>query len=112
MDDVASWSQSPEYAEHFGRTRFPDERKPSSMVTPHEASGVARPQVAVLALSTPALLAEADDDLVLRMCRRKTTSRDVLLVQALAARLKTAVAPVRGREALDGALWLDLGRVA
>lgn len=69
-------------------------------------------QAAVLTLSTPALLAEVDAGLALRVCRRQTTARDVLLVQSLAARLKTAsVAHARAtnREPLDGMLMLDLG---
>lgn len=46
---------------------------------------------AVLTMSTPALLAEVNNNgLALRVMRQHTTVRDVLLVQALAARLLTA----------------------
>lgn len=75
-------------------------------------------EAAVLTLSTPALLAEVDDGLALRVCRRQTTARDVLLVQAMAARLQAATishalaSRSLNREPLDGALWLDLGRAA
>jgi hypothetical protein len=47
-------------------------------------------QPAVLTMSTPALLAEVDAGLALRVCRQQTTARDVLLVQALTARLQAA----------------------
>lgn len=76
---------------------------------------VAQAQPAVLTLPTPALLAEANAGLALRVCRRETTQRDVLLVQALAARLTTASAEharATNREPLDGPLWLDLREVA
>ena len=70
---------------------------------------IAQAEASPLLLSTPLLLAEVDVGLALRVCRQQTTARDVLLVQALAARLKTATTaqPVN-REALDSALWLDL----
>lgn len=64
---------------------------------------------AVLTLPTAALLAEVASGLALRVCRQQTTARDVLLVQALAARLKTAsAAPVAGREALEGMLLVEI----
>lgn len=64
---------------------------------------------AVLTLSTRALLAEVSAGLALRVCRQQTTARDVLLVQAMEARLKTAsVAPARNVEALDGMLLVDI----
>jgi hypothetical protein len=67
---------------------------------------------AVLTMSTPALLAEVNaDGLALRVCRQQTTARDVLLVQAMYARLLSASvahAQATNREPLDGALWLDL----
>ena len=68
-------------------------------------------QPAVLTMSTPALLAEVNEGLALRVCRRQTTARDVLLVQALAARLTAAsVAHARAtnREALEGMLLVDI----
>ena len=52
---------------------------------------VAQAQTAVLTLPHRALLAEVDAGLALRVCRRETTARDVLLVQALTARLSSAV---------------------
>lgn len=55
---------------------------------------------AVLTLTTPALLAEVNDGLAQRVCRRLTTSRDVQLVQALAARL-TAASVDHARAMLD-----------
>lgn len=63
-----------------------------------------------LTLSTPALLAEVDA-LALRVVRCETRARDVLLVQSLAARLKTATAP-SNREPLDGMLRLECPEVA
>lgn len=76
---------------------------------------VAQAQPAVLAMSTPALLAEVNAGLALRVCRRQTTARDVLLVQSLAARLTTASvqhAKATCEARLDGALRLDLREVA
>lgn len=73
---------------------------------------------AVLTMSTPALLAEVNDGLAMRVMRQQTTVRDVLLVQALAARLQAATishalaARSLNREPLDGALWLDVGATA
>jgi hypothetical protein len=72
---------------------------------------VALLQPPVLTLSTPALLAEVDAGLALRVCRRQTTARDVLLVQALAARLVTASAAharAANREPLEGMLLVDI----
>jgi hypothetical protein len=66
---------------------------------------------AVLTLSTPSLLAEVNDGLALRVCRQQTTARDVLLVQALAARLVTASAAharATNREPLEGMLLVDI----
>lgn len=61
-----------------------------------------------LALTTPELLSEVDA-LSLRAARRETTSRDVMLVHALAARVRSlSMRPATNREPLDGALWLDL----
>lgn len=73
---------------------------------------------AVLTMSTPALLAEVEAGLAMRVCRQHTTGRDVLLVQALATRLQAATISHAlatrslNREPLDGALGLDLGRAA
>jgi hypothetical protein len=81
--------------------------------TTHAVASLLEP--AVLTMPTPALLAEVNAGLALRVCRRETTARDVLLVQAMAARLVTASAQhaqATNREPLDGALWLDLGGVA
>lgn len=67
---------------------------------------------AVLSLTTPALLAEVESGLALRVCRRQTTARDVLLVRALAARLTAASAEharATNREPLEGMLMLDVG---
>lgn len=87
----------------------PPAHPPARVLTPHEASGIARPQPAVLTLSTPALLAEVNAGLAMRVCRQQTTARDVLLVQAMAARLELAgAAPVRGREVLEGMLLVDM----
>lgn len=59
-----------------------------------------------LSLTTPALLVEVDA-LCMRIVRRETRARDVLLVQAITARLRTfLIAPPRNVEPLDGALWL------
>lgn len=71
-------------------------------------------QPAVLSLSTPALLAEVHDGLALRVCRRQTTARDVQLVQALAARLVTAVAAhaAATKPSPAGTLWLPMPEVA
>jgi hypothetical protein len=70
---------------------------------------VTKAEASPLLLSTPALLAEVDT-LALRIVRRETRARDVLLVQALAARLKTATAAAQptNREPLDGMLMLDI----
>lgn len=68
-------------------------------------------QPAVLTLTTPALLAEVNDGLALRVCRQQTTARDVLLVQALAARLLTASAAharATNREPLEGMLLVEI----
>lgn len=68
-------------------------------------------QPAVLTLSTPALLAEVNAGLALRVCRRQTTARDVLLVQALATRLVAASAAharATNREPLEGMLLIDI----
>lgn len=79
---------------------------------------VAQAQPAVLTMSTPALLAEVNAGLALRLMRQHTTVRDVLLVQALAARLQSATishalaARSLNKEPLDGALWLDVGATA
>jgi hypothetical protein len=64
---------------------------------------------AVLTMSTPALLAEVDDGLALRVCRRETTARDVLLMQAMSERLRSMVMrPASNREALDGMLLIEI----
>lgn len=66
-------------------------------------------EVSPLLLSTPALLAEVDA-LALRVARCETRARDVALVHQLAVRLRAAsiAAPVRGREALEGMLLVDI----
>lgn len=80
---------------------------------------------AVLTLPTSDLLAEVNDGLALRVARQHTTLRDVLLVQALTARLQAATidhAKVTTKVRLGapdqitlnadrepaGPLWLDL----
>lgn len=61
-----------------------------------------------LALTTHELTAESDG-LAMRVLRRETTARDVSLVQALAARLRTMVMrPATNREALEGMLLIDI----
>lgn len=72
---------------------------------------VGQAQPAVIALSTPALLAEVNDGLALRVCRQQTTARDVLLVQSLTARLVAASAAharATNREPLEGMLLVDI----
>jgi hypothetical protein len=73
---------------------------------------ITRAEASPLLLSTPALIAEVDA-LAMRIVRRETRARDVLLVQALAARLRTAttMAP-RNREPLEGMLRLECPEVA
>ena len=58
------------------------------------------PDFSPLALTTPELLSEVDA-LSLRAARRETTSRDVMLVHALAARVRSL-----NREPLEGMLYL------
>lgn len=63
-------------------------------------------EAAPLSLTTPQLQAEVDA-LCMRIVRRETRARDVLLVLAISARLRTALlSPARNREPLEGMLWL------
>lgn len=100
MDDMS------DYAQRFAPIRLADPAHPPVRRLPaHLATTVSpRRDLSVIELGTPELLAEVDDGLALRVCRRQTTARDVLLVQALTDRLRTA--PVRGREPLEGMLYL------
>lgn len=67
---------------------------------------VALLEAAPLSLTTPELLAEIDA-LSMRIVRRETRARDMLLVLAISARLRTALLlPARNREPLEGMLWL------
>jgi hypothetical protein len=116
-DDMAAWAAS--NPQRFAPIRIePPAHPPARVLTPHEACGIARPQPAVLTLSTSALLAEVEEGLAMRVCRQQTTARDVLLVQAMAARLQAATISHAlatrslNREPLDGALWLDIGRAS
>jgi len=85
MDDMAAFAQAHRFAPIV--SDVPDPRAPTRVVPTHIA---ARAEPPVLTLPTPALLAEVHDGLALRVCRQQTTARDVLLVQALEARLRTA----------------------
>ena len=102
MDDMA------DHAQRFAPIRIQSPGHPPVRRLPaHLATTVStRRDLSVIELGTPELLAEVDDGLALRVCRRQTTARDVLLVQALTDRLRTA--PVRGREPLEGMLLIDI----
>lgn len=47
-----------------------------------------------------------------RMLGSQFSAHDFALVVAMTRRIERHAVPVRGKEALDGALWLDLGRAA
>lgn len=103
MDDMA------EHAQRFTpiRCALPDELAPARELSPLVATRLAE-EPSPLLMTTPALLAEVDT-LTMRIVRRETRARDVLLVQTLATRLRCAsLTPVRGREVLEGMLLVDI----